>query len=539
MASPTVALFIARAEDARPGFTLTDANASAVAEVCARLDGLPLALELAAARIGILTPQALLARLEQRLPLLTGGPRDLPDRQRTLRETVAWSYDLLTPEEQALFRRLAVFVGGWTLAAAEAVAGGDGGGDVYDGLSSLVAKSLVTHQDGAGGEPRFALLETVREFALERLAASGEEAAARDAHAAHYAAMGADVRQAYTERRRAWLAELGAEADNLRSALDWAASRSHPGTGLRLALAWAALALHRGGLRDARSRLEQFLAAGDAADPLRAAGLIRLGFTALFLNDAPAAAAAGAASVATAEAAGNDLDAGYGLLVQAMALIDLGDAEGATPRLERAVAIGRRAAATGDVTGCHLALEGLNALGVMADMRTDLGAAAGFYQEAIALGRSPGLDPSHLGVAVANLGWVAWQLGDAGHSARLLRESLLLHWAAGDLRLLSAGVEDAARFALTLGRPALAAQLLGAADTFYRQTGFPIEPQSAADHDRLVASVRAALPAGAWAVAQAEGAAWSVEAAVTAALAVAGELAGAPDEPGEPDGPRP
>src|SRR5215203_602606 len=172
--SDAVRLFVARAEAVQPDFALTSDNAVAVAEICRRLDGLPLAIELAAARVKVLPPSALLARLDHRLPLLTGGGRDLPARQQTMRAAIAWSHDLLSSDEQVLFRRLAVFVGGFTLEAAEAVTSGSGepGSDPFDGVASLLDKSLLRQDVGPGGEPRFTMLETVREFALEQLLAS-------------------------------------------------------------------------------------------------------------------------------------------------------------------------------------------------------------------------------------------------------------------------------------------------------------------------------------------------------------------------------
>ena len=184
-----------RAEASQPDFTLTAENAAAVAAICRRLDGLPLAIELAAARVKVLPPQALLARLEHRLPLLTGGGRDLPARQRTMRDAIAWSYDLLSPEEQALFRRLAVFAGGFTLDAAEAVAAPDGSLAVLDGVVALVEQSLVRQMPGTDDEPRYRMLETVREFGLERLTSSGDEDEARQRHAEHFLRLSADLVQ--------------------------------------------------------------------------------------------------------------------------------------------------------------------------------------------------------------------------------------------------------------------------------------------------------------------------------------------------------
>jgi predicted ATPase/class 3 adenylate cyclase len=183
-----VALFIERAGAIKADFTVTNENAPAVAEICHRLDGLPLAIELAAARTRLLTPQAVLARLERRLPILTGGARDLPARQQTLRNAIAWSYDLLSPEEQALYRRLSIFAGGCTLEAAEAVCDPDGtlGLDVLDGMSSLAAQSLLKQLEGPDGEPRFGMLETIREFGLEQLRASGELELVARAHGEYY-----------------------------------------------------------------------------------------------------------------------------------------------------------------------------------------------------------------------------------------------------------------------------------------------------------------------------------------------------------------
>jgi predicted ATPase/transcriptional regulator with XRE-family HTH domain len=219
---PAVALFVERAQAVDSGFTLTVENATAVAAICHRLDGLPLAIELAAARVRVLPPQAMLARLEQRLPFLTGGTRDAPPRQRTMRDAIAWSYRLLSPGEQALFRRLAVFSGGVTLEAAEAVINLAGAVAVSTGVKRLVEHSLLRQEvDGRGGS-RFTMLGTIREFALEQLAASGEEAAVRDFHAQHFLKVAEAAAPHMDGPDQAdWMVGLDAEHDNLRAALGW------------------------------------------------------------------------------------------------------------------------------------------------------------------------------------------------------------------------------------------------------------------------------------------------------------------------------
>ena len=288
LGSPAVALFVRQAARVAPGFALTPETAGAVAELCRRLDGLPLAIELAAARAKLLAPQAMLDRLAGaggRAPLawLGGGARDLPARQQTVQNTIGWSHDLLAPAERALFRRLAVFAGGCTLAAAEAVCSGQGAGggggapgagtaaatgdgrgpppadrlpppDVLDGIGALVDSSLLQPEAppaGAAEAPRFRMLETVREYALERLEASGEAAAVRARHAAHFHALAlrAEARW-FTGERAHWTAVLTAEHDNLRAVLRWALDGGDAELGLDTAAAlqyWASVHLPRRG----------------------------------------------------------------------------------------------------------------------------------------------------------------------------------------------------------------------------------------------------------------------------------------------------
>jgi predicted ATPase len=238
--NPAVALFVRQAAARQPGFGLTADAAPTIAGICARLDGLPLAIELAAARVRVLSPAQILARLERRLALLVDGDRDLPARQQTLRQAIDWSHEQLTPAERRLFRRLAVFAGAWTLEAAEAVCNPRGEPDlsVLETLSSLVDQSLIHPLDASGGEPRFAMLETVREYALEQLDASGEHPVTRHAHAAYCLVVAEEGLGPLTGADRdAWLARCQREHENHRAALDHLIGLQDADWALRLALA--------------------------------------------------------------------------------------------------------------------------------------------------------------------------------------------------------------------------------------------------------------------------------------------------------------
>jgi predicted ATPase len=262
-----VTLFVQRAQAAKPDFALTAENAAAVAALCVRLDGLPLAIELAAARIKLLPPLSLLARLERRLPVLTGGPRDLPARQRTLRDTIVWSHDLLSPEEQTLFRRQAVFAGGSTLEATEAVANPDGDLDVFAVLAALVDHSLLRQSEGADGEPRFVMLETIREYGLERLA-ERDDHVIRERHAHYFLALAERLRpQIDTREGKTVLARLDAEHPNLRAALTWAIEHTDADTGVRFGAALWKFWYVRGDLREASAWLERVFALPGTSPP--------------------------------------------------------------------------------------------------------------------------------------------------------------------------------------------------------------------------------------------------------------------------------
>jgi predicted ATPase len=291
-----ITLFLQRARAVLSSFELTQDNARAIAEICARLDGLPLAIELAAARIRVLPPQALLARLSQRMQVLTGGARTAPARQQTLRNTIAWSYNLLAEQEQRLFRQLSVFVGGCSLAAAEAVCSSSSNSNaalsVLDGVSSLVEQSLLQQTEQKGGEPRYMMLETIREYGLEALEASGEEEATRHAHASYFLALAED--EQIGPQRIMWLDRLERNLDNVRAAMQWSivqAETRKDEQSLELALRlggelgyfWVV----RGHVSEGRNFLERVLTLGQGGTvgPARANALQRAGILAAEQHD--------------------------------------------------------------------------------------------------------------------------------------------------------------------------------------------------------------------------------------------------------------
>jgi predicted ATPase len=303
--SPAVALFMQRAAAIQPDFQLTKANAAAIAEICARLDGLPLAIELAAARVKLLPPAALLARLGRRLQILTGGPRDLPARQQTLRDTLDWSYRLLSADEQRLLRCLAVFSGGCTVDAAEATypsVGDSSHGvvakqevrplDVLDGMAALIDSSFVRQAELDGTEPRLVMLETIHEYGLERLAASGELEVVARQHAAYFLALAeeAEPKLMSAEQGR-WLNRLERERDNLRAALRWALERGEMETALRLSGALGRYWFKHGYLSEGRRWLDEGLSGKSAVAPsARAKALTSAGLLAHYQGDLSRAA---------------------------------------------------------------------------------------------------------------------------------------------------------------------------------------------------------------------------------------------------------
>jgi predicted ATPase len=401
--NPSVALFVARAQAANPGFHLTEAAADAVASICRHLDGLPLAIELAAARTTVLSPAALLARLATSLDVLVGGARDLPTRQRTLRNTLSWSYDLLDAEEQRWFRSLSVFVGGCTLESAEAVRGGP----VLDVMTSLVEKSLVGRMAQEDGEWRFVLLETVREYALEWLTETGEHQALRRRHANSFLSLAESARPHLRgSGQQLWLRRLEIEEHNLRAALQWAWESGEVALGMRLAVALVPFWEVRGHVREGYGWLERL----------------------------PAPASPGADAVPVALHAG-------ALSAAGVLAYHLGAYEHATRWFEQCLAMRR---GQEDIQGVA---DVLNNLGVIARGQSDYVRAAALYEESLAAQRRHG-DNWRISALLNNLGLIARDQGDFARAAVLFEESLSLGRALDDKRnvaLLLANQGDIAR----------------------------------------------------------------------------------------------
>jgi predicted ATPase/class 3 adenylate cyclase len=508
--SAAVQLFVARAQAVVPTFALTDANAASVAEVCRRLDGLPLAIELAAARVRFLSPQAMLARLERRLTLLTGGSRDAPARQRTLRDTIAWSYDLLAAEEQALFRRLAVFAGGWTLEAAEAVADYHASLDVFNGVERLSEHSLLRQADGLGEEPRFSMLETIREYGLEQLGKSEEEAT-RAAHAAHFAALGDEAERDYRLRPGPFLAALEADADNLRAALGWAELRGEADLGLRLALAFGTFAL-RGALREGQEWYRRVLALDGGQPALRARALTGLGRLALFQGATEVALDTGAQAVQLAPA--QSWIRGAALTLLGAAELDRGPSDRAREWFEQALDALRADPEGGAwVPGVFIYL------GLAAKHQGDLAEARRQHEAALAA-LAPGDMPGVRAMLLGNLSGLIWEEGDRRRAAELAREALALDSELGNVSTLITSIENAADDALFGGQPEAAARLLGAAAAMRKETNFVVDPYNREVHEASLARTREALGKLAFAAAWREGESLPLEQAIAEADAV-------------------
>jgi len=551
---PAVALFLARAQSVKSDFQLTAANALAIVAICAQLDGLPLAIELAAARIKLLPPEALLARLDQRLRLLTGGARDLPSRQQTLRGAIGWSYDLLSAAEQCLFTRLAVFAGGWTLEAAEAVcnAADDLGVDVLDGLSSLLDKSLI-RQTGEGATPRFSMLETIRAYALEQLEARGELEAIGDAHAAFFLAL---AEAAEPELRRAaqaaWLDRLEANHDNLRAALRWSLERGKAETALRLSATLGRFWFIRNKWSEGRRWLDAALAferrpTVAVAQALKAAGilasyqgdfgqaatlcgeslalfrrleyqpgiadaLVALAHTARHGGSYTAARAMYEESLAIYRQTENQPGLAEALvyLGQVLASLDYGASQ---HHVEEALSIAQR---LGDKRITALALL---TLGTIAYQQGDRPRMRSLVEQSRALARE--LQEKRLiGRAQLSLAAMALEERDYRAAQALVAEALALGHELGDPLQIAWSFSSFASIAAAHGQPQLAARLLGAAEIQHATIGssHPLSSMRSlfSPYHWILAETRDQLGEAAFAAAVAAGRALTLEQAIAA-----------------------
>ncbi len=427
-----VSLFVQRAQAVKPDFAITNQNAAAVAEICVWLDGLPLAIELAAARVKLLTPTQMLTRLQSRLQLLTGGARDLPARQQTLRGAIDWSYNLLDRDEQALFQQLSVFVGGFSLAAAEAVCAPLASADhqlpasTLDGLASLVDKSLLPQSEAEADEPRFAMLETIREYAREQLAAGQEEAQAQQRHAAYYRALAEQAEGELIGPQQAmWLSRLEQEHDNLRSALSWLLKQEDSGAVLALCGGMWRFWYSRGYLSEGRGWLEAALNAS-----------------------------AGQSSVARAKiynAAGN------------LAYVQV-DYEAARHLYTEALTIRQ---SLDDPRGVAISLSNL---GLVATSQGEYETAQSLYEQSLSIRR--GLqDRRGIAQSLNNLGMLATERGNYAVAERVLTECLSIQQQLGDSQGIANALHNLAEVAYNQGDYPTAQQRCVASLDLMRQMG--------------------------------------------------------------------
>jgi predicted ATPase/DNA-binding XRE family transcriptional regulator len=548
-----IRLFMQRAQAANSQFTITTENAPAVIELCRRLDGLPLAIELAAARVSLLPPEAVLARLGNRLELLTSGARDLPDRQRTLRATLNWSYDLLSVAERALFARLAVFAGGWTLEAAEAVCDVGNEAEVLQHMSALVDQSLVQQQANIQHEPRFTMLETVREYALERLEESGELERLHRRHASYFLELAEkEERASQGPLQRAWLDRLETEHDNLRAALAWSlTSQGDTEMGLQLTGALSHFWYVREHHSESRMWLQSALARGSDTSAARAKVLVGAGRLAWFQGELARANTLLEESLTLYQDLGDDAGAAFALLVLGRTAVSQGDRRRGEALVEESLALFRQ---QGNMWGIARALI---VLGDGALFEGDVDRATAKFQKALDISRDLE-DAEGIALSLLYLGRTAHMQGDDARSKTLLEESLMVFKDSGDSRgvaevLLELGRVARARgynaralalcreslvlsrkldnksliaFCLTtlagviqaVGDAAQAARLFGAAESLLQSLDVVLDPGGSLEYDSDLADVRTRLGDAVFEVARAEGVAMTVEQAVAHAL---------------------
>ena len=484
-----VRLFVERAKAVEAGFALTQSNAPAIAEICYRLDGLPLAIELAAARVRLLPPQALLTRLKRGLHLLAGSPDPLPARQQTLRGTIAWSYDLLPPDEQDLFRRLGIFAGGCTPEAAAAVCRATVGG-----LRALADKSLLRHEPRSEGNIRFFMLDTIREYALERLRDSPEAGAVREQHARYFRTLAEQAEPELTgPRQQQWLARLAEEHDNLRAALTWALDRTPGELALRLATSLWRYWHTRGHLAEGIMWLQAAVTKGvDASPDLRAKGLFAIAALSWAQGDYTTAQTAGEASLVLRRELGEIRDIAASLNVLGLLHQELNDHVTARTLLEESLALCRQ---MGDPRGIGVTL--LN-LGETARALGDYATARRSIEESIDRLRSVG-DTRHVASALGYLGNVACDQQEYLEAHALLVESLGMRWTVRDMNGIARTLAGIAGIVGALSgdatQAARAVRLFGAADAVRTAIGVPIPRSERIHYDRDLEHVRAQLDA--------------------------------------------
>ena len=461
-----VALFVHRATAVKPDFLVTEENAAAIAEICARLDGLPLAIELAAARVKLLSPSSMRTRLERRLQLLTGGARDLPERQQTLRGAIDWSHGLLGVDEQRLFRRLSVFSGGCTLEAVEAVCNPreDLGLDVLEGMASMVDKSLVQQTETDAEEPRFTMLETIREYARERLAESGDEELIRRAHAAYYLVLAEEEASQGSETQPGSLDRFDAEQDNFRTALEHLTARGEADWGLRLATALFRFWETREHLAEGRDWLSGLLRlpAAAARNKVRARALFAAGVLAGEQGDY----AGGREAIEESLVIDRELDDRWGVAVSTNALavqaLDRGDVAAARSLFEENVVLWK------DLGDRVAVARSLSNLANVCKVQKDYELARRLYEEALSTFRELG---NQTGVAWAlnHAGDVANEQGDVGAARSLYEKSLEAFRELGDRWGIAGTLGDLGTLAREQGDYAGAHELYGRSMAIFRE----------------------------------------------------------------------
>ena len=490
-------LFAARAQAAQPSFAL-DGNRPVVLEICRRLDGLPLAIELAAARVRVLSPEGLLARLEQRLPLLTGGARDVPERQRTLRATIEWSYGLLEPEEQELFARLGVFAGGCPLEAAEEVCEAE-----LETIFSLVDKSLL-RQSG----DRFWMLETIREYALERLEESGAAEELRLRHAHHFLALARQAEEGLRGADQAvWLETLESEHDNLRAVLS-----SDEGD-LQLELAGALWRFWgvRGHLAEGLSWLCEILERAPGKAALRAKALHGAANLALPSGDFSLMKSCAEEALELYQGVGDAAG-------MARAFLDLGNAASGESELKRAQELYERCRSSALEAGdSRYVAAAINNLGDLALQRGDYESALVLCREGLALNKELGYQENRV-ASLFNVGFASFRLGRYEEARMRSKESLTLAHQLGSRYLVAACCVLSSALAAAQGRPEAAACLVAIADGLLKAGATLLPPAEQRLHDELLPMLREQLDAEQLARAQAAGEAMPLEEAVAYGL---------------------